>query len=80
MSMKAWNVDTIKHVRVAGTMAILAPAAAHADGTSFVAFPIVISILTMVPFIYYTQALKPKERTVKQIELDEYNREVKKKK
>jgi len=36
-----------------------------------VLIPIAISLLTIVPFLYYQQALKPKPRTVKQIELDE---------
>lgn len=40
-----------------------------ADQNSFL-IPLVISVLTMVPFLYYSQALKPKERTVKQIEID----------
>lgn len=35
------------------------------------AFPLVVSIVTLVPFVIYQQALKPKARTVKQIELDE---------
>jgi hypothetical protein len=39
------------------------------DQNAFV-FPLAISIFTMVPFLIYQQALKPKERTVKQIELD----------
>lgn len=52
---------------------ILLPQAAHADTTSAagaVAIPLLISVLVMGPFLYYQQALKPKERTVKQIELD----------
>ena len=40
------------------------------DQNAFV-FPLAISIFTMVPFLIYQQALKPKPRTVKQIELDE---------
>ena len=39
------------------------------DQNAFV-FPLAVSIFTMVPFLIYQQALKPKERTVKQIELD----------
>lgn len=39
------------------------------DQSAFVA-PLAISIFTMVPFLLYQQALKPKPRTVKQIELD----------
>jgi hypothetical protein len=51
-----------------------------ADGAlSAVAWPIAISVLTMVPFLYYQQALKPKARTIKQIELDENLRPVDKK-
>ena len=40
------------------------------DQAAFVT-PLAISIFTMVPFLFYQQALRPKERTVKQIELDE---------
>jgi hypothetical protein len=35
-----------------------------------VSIPILISVLIMVPFLYYQQALRPKERSAKQIELD----------
>ena len=54
-------------------LALLIPSAALAEGVDStpVLIPIVISLLTIVPFLYYQQALKPKPRTVKQIELDE---------
>ena len=39
------------------------------DQAAFVT-PLAISIFTMVPFLIYQQALKPKPRTIKQIELD----------
>ncbi|KAJ1438778.1 hypothetical protein B484DRAFT_444388 [Ochromonadaceae sp. CCMP2298] len=78
LSMKAeGSFDAMRLVKTAGAMAVMAPMAAHADGVNAVAFPLAISILTMVPFIYYSQQLKPKVRTVKQIELDENLREVK---
>lgn len=52
----------------------LVPLAAQAVDNSgsqqAVFIPILISFLTIGPFLYYQQALKPKERTVKQIELD----------
>jgi hypothetical protein len=57
-----------------GASAAMIPAAAHADSSSAagaVAIPLAISILVMFPFLYYANALKPKERSVKQIELDE---------
>ena len=47
--------------------------------TSAFATPLVISFLTLVPFLIYQNALKPKPRTVKQIELDENLRPVDKK-
>jgi hypothetical protein len=42
------------------------------DGSNNLSFaiPLIISFLTIFPFLYYSQALKPKERTVKQIEID----------
>ena len=55
---------------------------AHAaDGGTLAAFstPLIISVLTMIPFIYYTQALQKKKVKVKQIPLDDQLREVKKK-
>ena len=45
--------------------------AAEGSAVGAVSIPLLISILIMVPFLYYQQALKPKERTVKQIELDD---------
>ena len=40
------------------------------DQAAFVT-PLAISVFTLVPFLIYQQALKPKPRTIKQIELDE---------
>ena len=53
--------------------AMLLPTMALADGADAtpVLVPLVISFLTVVPFYFYSQALKPKPRTVQQIELDE---------
>lgn len=45
-------------------------AAENGGSQTAVFIPILISFLTIGPFLYYQQALKPKERTVKQIELD----------
>ena len=62
-----------KAVQVASGSALLFPAVAHADSSSAVgavAIPLVISVAVIFPFIYYANQLKPKERTVKQIELD----------
>ncbi len=47
--------------------------------TSAFATPLVISFLTLIPFLIYQNALKPKPRTVKQIELDDNLRPVDKK-
>jgi len=44
--------------------------AADSGSQAAIATPIIISFLTLIPFLYYTQALKPKERTVKQIQVD----------
>ena len=57
-----------------GASAAMIPAAAHADSSSAagaVGIPLAISVLVMFPFLYYANALKPKERSVKQIELEE---------
>jgi hypothetical protein len=40
-----------------------------------VGVPLAISIVVMVPFIYYANALAPKERDIKQIEVDGQLRE-----
>ena len=47
-------------------LALLIPSAALAEGVDSapVLIPIAISLLTIVPFLYYQQALKPKPRTV----------------
>eukprot|EP01039_Chlorochromonas_danica_P004661 gene4661-5105_t len=56
---------------------LLTPSIALADDTqNMVIFPLVIAALTMVPYFIYQQALKPKPRKVKQIELDEYLRPI----
>jgi hypothetical protein len=56
LSMKAeGSFDAMRAVNTAAAMAVMAPMAAHADGVNAVAFPIAISVLTMVPFIYYSQ-------------------------
>lgn len=47
--------------------------------TSAFATPLIVSFLTLIPFLIYQNALKPKPRTVKQIELDESLRPVDKK-
>jgi len=63
-----------KAVQVSSSGALLFPAVAHADSGSavgVVSIPLVISVLVIFPFIYYANQLKPKERTVKQIELDQ---------
>eukprot|EP01036_Dinobryon_divergens_P029238 gene29238-38306_t len=60
--------------RLTPALVLLGPSLAIADdGGSRNAFvyPLAISFLTIVPFLIYQQALKPKPRTVKQIELDE---------
>ena len=44
--------------------------AADSSAMGAVSIPILISVLIMVPFLYYQQALRPKERSAKQIELD----------
>ena len=61
----------IKPAQIATATAFV-PTVALADGADAtpVLVPLVISVLTIVPFVLYQQALKPKPRTVKQIELD----------
>jgi len=59
---------------------VMVPSVAHAaDGGTLAAFstPLIVSFLTIIPFIYYTNALAPKQRKTTQIEVDEFNREVK---
>jgi hypothetical protein len=73
----AANMEASKNVLASvgvGASAAMIPATAHADSSSAagaVGIPLAISILVMFPFLYYANALKPKERSVKQIELDE---------
>jgi hypothetical protein len=64
------NLNFLKVASIA-SIAVSPTQSAVADGTMAVAVPVAISIFTMVPFLYYQQALKPKERTVKQIELND---------
>lgn len=65
----------VKAAQVASGLALTTPLAAHAEVSSSalgaVSIPLLISILVMGPFLYYSNQLKPKERTVRQIELDE---------
>ena len=63
--------DWMKPAQIA-TATTLIPTVALADSSDAtpVLVPLVISVLTIVPFILYQQALKPKPRTVQQIELD----------
>ena len=60
-------------IKAATATAVLIPFAASADSVDStpVLVPLVVSVLTIVPFIIYQQALKPKPRTIKQVELDE---------
>jgi hypothetical protein len=52
LSMKISGVDMFKATAFA---VATSPLVAHADGTSVVAVPIGISLLVMVPFLYYQQ-------------------------
>lgn len=56
MNMKKVNND-FSSIKVAASLALLAPINVLADdgGQNAVIFPIAISILTMVPFLYYQQ-------------------------
>lgn len=66
-------LDTVRKFSSMASMALVtAPMAAMADDGNQNAFlvPLAISLLTMVPFLYYANALQPKERTVRQIEVD----------
>ena len=64
-------------LKTSSVAAALYPTVAFAGiDSSPVVVPLVISALTIIPFVFYAQALKPKERTVKQIELDENLRPV----
>lgn len=51
------------------TSAIIPTVSFAADANSVIA-PLVVSVLTLIPFLYYSEALKPKQRTVQQIQLD----------
>jgi len=68
------NIDGMKAVAI--SVISLFPSVSLADDGSnnVFAVPLAISFLTMVPFLYYQQALKPKERTIKQIEVDPVTR------
>ena len=54
--MKKASID-LNSIKVAASLALLSPMSALADegGQSAVFFPIAISVLTMVPFLYYQQ-------------------------
>lgn len=56
---------------LAGASLALTPWPVLADDQNVFVVPLAVSLFTMVPFLYYQQALKPKARTVQQIELDE---------
>ena len=77
---EALSGERIASLFQAVSVATVLPTVASAGiDSSPVVVPIVISFLTIVPFVFYAQALKPKERTVKQVELDENLRPVDKK-
>jgi hypothetical protein len=72
--LKSIKYENMHVTSALATSSLMIPSianAADASGSTAVAIPIVISILTIFPFLYYSQQLKPKARTVKQIELDE---------
>lgn len=62
---------------LAGASLALTPWPVLADDQNAFVVPLAVSLFTMVPFLYYQQALKPKPRTVQQIELDENLKPVK---
>jgi len=57
---------------MASTAVVSLPTAALADDGNQNAFlvPLAISLLTMIPFVYYANALQPKERVVRQVAVD----------
>ena len=68
------NGDVLRQSALVGALTTIPTQnALAADGGAVgaVSIPLLISLLIMVPFLYYQQALKPKERKVKQIELDD---------
>jgi len=70
------------HSGLVGASPLLAPIpvmAVDEGGLAAFSLPLVVSVLTVPVFIYYTNALKPRDIKVKQIEVDEFNREKKKK-
>ena len=72
------STNVFSQTAVIGALSIIptqTAMAAEGSAISAVSIPLLISVLIMVPFLYYQQALKPKERTVKQIELDDNLRE-----
>ena len=70
---KVGGVKTVDLLKPAPLSALLVPSLALADGidSSPVLIPLAISLLTIVPFYYYSQALAPKPRKAQQVELDE---------
>ena len=74
--MKLDNLESRFLASATGAAAVFLPSspafAADAATNGAVGIPLAISVLVMVPFLYYQQALRPKEekRTAKQIELD----------
>ena len=71
-AVKFDGLRTLDLLKPAPFSALFVPSIALADGidSSPVLIPLVISALTIIPFYFYSQALKPKPRTVQQIELD----------
>jgi hypothetical protein len=66
-------MQSVRKISVLAASALVSlPTVALADDANQNAFlvPLGISVLTMVPFIYYANALQPKERAVRQIEVD----------
>ena len=77
ISQKSVHENSVKEqfsalIKATASSLVMMPltASAAVDSTPVVV-PLVISVLTIVPFVLYQQALKPKPRTIKQIELDE---------
>ena len=72
--LEGLSSDSLRQSALVGTLSLVpTQSAMAADGSALgaVSIPLLVSLLIMVPFLYYQQALKPKERSVKQIELDD---------
>ena len=70
-SVKVIEKCLIPAVLVASEYVVTLPQPVLADdGANSFLLPLIISFATIIPFVAYQQALKPKPRTVKQIELD----------